>query len=228
MSKIRVNPEEYDRPVRESAIAHVALALVLDISGSMARGNIRSLNQAVNQLIEQMQADSRLKDIVDLGIFVFGEKNKPVIQQGFRAMSDCTKVNLDASATSTYVADALDEAIDMLRIRCGIYAQGGGSYKPWIVLITDGEFHDDKERLEEVGSKIKRREKENKLQFFGLGVDGYRKEQLQSLTSNPSHVIDVKAANFPEFLSWVGRSFSIISTRQIDEVVSLEPLIFTV
>jgi len=217
-----------DRPVRESSVAHIALALVLDVSASMAGEKIQSLNNAVNNLIGQMQSDSRLKDIVDLGIFVFGEKGKQPIYQGFKAMADCGQVLLNANDGSTYVVEALDRAVEMLRARCMIYDQGGGAYKPWIVLVTDGDFHDGSSDLMRIGNRMKQRENDNKLQFFGLGVAGYNRQQLELFTGQPSHIIDVKAANFTEFLSWVGRSFANISSKEVGAKVTLEPLVFTV
>lgn len=223
--------ELLDRPVREPSIAHVALALVLDVSASMSEGSgekIQLLNEAVNNLIGQMQNDDRLKKTVDLGVFTFGEKNKQPIYRGFRAMTDCEQISLDADDGSTYVVNSLDKAVEMLRIRCEIYNKAGGSYKPWIVLITDGEFHDDAPELTRIGNKIKQRESENKLQFFGLGVAGYKRNQLESLTNNATHVIDVKAVNFSEFFSWVGRSFAVISSKEVGAAVTLEPLVFTV
>ena len=224
-----MNEKMYDRPMRTPSIAHVALALVLDVSYSMSsNAKMESLNSAVNGLISQMKSDSRLKDIVDLGIFMFGEMGNHSIYQGFRAMTDCDHVEIIANHRSTYVVDALEKALEMLKTRCRIYDQGGESYKPWVVLITDGEFHDDDSKLIGIGNKIKQRENENKLQFFGLGVDQFKREQLEILTNNPTHVIEVKAANFSEFLSWVGRSFAIISSKEIGATVNLEPLVFTV
>jgi uncharacterized protein YegL len=218
-----------DRPVLESSVAHVAIALVLDVSASMQdEGKIQSLNDAVNGLISQIQTDARLRDIIDLGIFVFGEKGKQPIYQGFQAMSFYRQVYLEANDGSTYIVDALNSAVDNLRERVNLYAKGGGAHKPWIVLITDGAFHDDQSDLSSIGGRMKQRELENKLQFFGLGVSGYDRSQLESLTNNPNHVIEVKAANFTEFLSWVGRSMATISSNAIGARLTLEPLVFTV
>ena len=218
-----------DRPVLESSNAHIALALVLDVSGSMAdEGKIDSLNNAINSLIEQIKKDDRIKNIVDLAIFVFGDKGRDPVIQGFRAMSECGTVNLSATDGSTYVAKVLDTAVTRLRERVELYAQGGGAYKPWIVLVTDGAFHDAAAELNKVAIRMKQRETENKLQFFGLGVAGFNRGQLELLTNDPNHVIEVKAANFTEFLSWVGRSFATVSGSPINAKVKLEPLQFTV
>ena len=223
-----MNNTVVDRPIREASEAHVALSLVLDVSASMEGNSIQSLNTAVNAMVRQMKDDDRLRNIVDLAIFIFGAKGRPFIFQGFRAIADCSAVNLIASDDSTYVADALDQAVDITRRRCSAYDKAGGSYKPWIVLITDGAFHDKDERLDAVGRKIRERESQGKLQFFGLGVDGYVRAQIEKLTNNPAHVIDAKSANFVEFFSWIGKSLKAVSSKEIGASVPLPPLQFTV
>lgn len=222
-----MNSEILDRPVREASVAHVALAIVVDVSASMSGAKIQSLNTAVNDLILQIQKDSRLKDIVDLGIFAFGEKGKEPIHQGFRAVSDCTRISLAAEDRSTYITSALDKAVEMLRTRCGVYSRGGGAYKPWIVVITDGEFHDSPAELNAAAARLKKRESEGKLQVFCLGVDGYNRSQLEQLTNNNQHVLDIDIRNVTEFLSWIGKSFAIISSKEIDAEVELPTLRMT-
>jgi len=217
-----------DRPIREASEAHVALSLVLDVSGSMQGDSMHSLNIAVNNMIGQMRSDERLRNIVDLAIFIFGKPGRENIFQGFRAIADCEAVEIKASDTSTYVVEALERAIEITRKRCSAYDKAGGSYKPWIVLITDGEFHDDAMALNYIGDKMKDRERQGKLQFFGLGVGGYVRSQLEKLTNNPAHIIEAKSANFPEFFSWIGRSIKAVSSKEVGASVSLPPLQFTV
>ena len=221
-------PLREDGPVHAASEAHVALSLVLDVSGSMSGTPILHLNDAVNQMIREMKADDRLSEIVDLSIFIFGTRDRQVIHQGFRAIADCETIDLQATDVNTYVADALNRAMDVTRNRCSIYDKGGGSYKPWIVLITDGEFHDDAVTLASVANKLKERESNGKLNFFGLGVEGYKREQVEQLTNNPGHVIDVKTANFVEFFKWVGKSLKTVSTKAVGESVELPPLVFKV
>ena len=213
-----------DRPIREASEAHVALSLVLDVSASMRGVSIETLNEAVNKLIKEMKGDARLKNIVDLAIFVFGTHGRQNILQGFRAISDCGVVKLEANDTNTYVVAALERAVDITRKRCNVYDRAGGSYKPWIVLITDGEFHDGDAALNGIGNIMKERERQGKLHFFGLGVGGYVRAQLEKLTNDPTHVIDAKSANFIEFFSWIGRSIKAISVKEVGESVELPPI----
>jgi len=225
---IRMDNKIADRPIREASEAHVALSLVLDVSGSMDGAKMNSLNAAVNRMIMQMKEDSRLKNIVDLAIFIFGTKGRQNIHQGFRAIADCETVNLEATDENTYAVEALERAVDISKNRCGAYDKAGGSYKPWIVLITDGELHDDAAAINNIGEKIKNREQQGKLQFFALGVDGYNRKQLEKFTNNPAHIIDAKEANFGEFFSWIGRSLKAVSSKEVGDSVVLPPLQFTV
>jgi len=217
-----------ERPIREASEAHVALSLVLDVSISMGGAPINTLNNAVNDMITQMKEDPRLKNIVDLAIFVFGVPGRDTIHQGFRAIADCDTVDLEANDSYTYVVDALERAVEFSKKRCGAYDRAGGSYKPWVVLITDGEFNDDRNALDKVGNTIKERERQGKLQFFALGVEGYNRTQIERLTNNPNQVIDAKVANFGEFFSWIGRSMKAVSTKEVGEATPLPPLQFTV
>jgi len=228
MKKKKLDLPIGERPPRLVAEPHVALALMLDVSLSMQGNSIKSLNLAVNQMITQMKEDDYLKEIVDLAIFIFGAHGRQNIFQGFRAIVDCEPVNIEADDENTYVVDALERAVDITRKRCGAYDKAGGSYKPWIVLITDGEFHDSDAELTKIGNSMKEREHDGKLQFFALGVDGYDRKQLEKLTNNPAHIIDAKSANFVEFFSWIGKSMKAVSTKVVGEAVALPPLQFTV
>jgi len=210
-------------PVRAASEPHIALSLVLDVSSSMRGDSITLLNKAVNDLISQLKKDTRLQNIIDLAIFVFGAQGRENVYQPFRAIKDCDTVKLVAEDNSSHVVNALEKAIEFMRNRCSIYNRGGGAYKPWIVLITDGEFNDDSAEIHRIGEKIKELETRGKLHFFGLGTDEYDRGQLEDLTSFPNHVIDANAANFDEFFSWVGNSMVSVSKSAIDDAMDFLP-----
>jgi uncharacterized protein YegL len=220
----KMSEKTADRPVRRPGEPHLALTLVLDVSASMQGESIKLLNAAVNNMISQMKADERLKHIIDLSILVFGTHGRQNAYQGFRAIADCDTVKLEANDNSTYVVAALEQAIKFLRNRCKVYNQGVGCWKPWIVLITDGEFHDDNAALNEIGAVIKERESNGKLRFFGLGVDKYERKQLEKLTNDPAYIIDAKIDDFGDFFSWLVQSMSVISSSAIGESVALPAL----
>lgn len=210
------------------AEAHVALALVLDISSSMTYEEngvrINALNNAVNEMIEQMKANVRLKCIVDLAVFCFGNYNKPkseIMYQGFSSIASCVPIHLVAEDENTYVVDVLEYVLEIIGKRCEVYDKLGGSYKPWIVLMTDGELHDSPAEINAIGRRLKEREAKGRLHFLGLGVRGFVRSQLEKFTSNKDHIIEIEAADFGEFFKWVGRSMSAVSTKAIDDTLPL-------
>jgi len=214
------------RPERYESVgeAHVALALVLDVSSSMTYEEngerIDALNNAVNEMIAQMKANVRLKCIVDLAIFCFGNFNKPkseIMYQGFSSIASCEPVYLVAEDENTYVVDVLEHAIEVIAKRCEVYDKLGGSYKPWIVLMTDGELHDSPVEIKAIGRKLKERQAQGKLHFLGLGVRGFVRSQLEKFTNDQDHIIEIETADFGEFFKWVGRSMSAVSTKAINE-----------
>jgi len=229
--KMMNNSRIVDRPERppvRGAEPHVALSLVLDVSSSMDGVPIDMLNKAVNKMIEQMKEDERLSEIVDLGIFIFGNHEKEnIIYQGFRPIASCEPIDIKANDTNTYVVNTLERAVEFSRKRVLAYNNLSGAYKPWIILMTDGEFHDGVAELKAIGNKIKEREAAGKLHFFGLGVEGYDRLQLEHMTNNSDRIINIKAANFEEFFSWVGHSMAEISWKGVDEPVVLKPIRFS-
>jgi uncharacterized protein YegL len=218
------------RPPRAASKAHVALTLVLDVSGSMSfksdeekNSPIDLLNNGINEMIQGLKADSRLKEIIDLSIFTFGEQCKENPYLAFRAIMDVDTVQLVANDTHTYIVKALEEAVEATRQRCAEYSVG--CYKPWIIVITDGYFHDNEVDLDTVGQLMKNRAKDGKQHFFGFGVGKYNRSQLEKFCETEqtaSRVVDMKAEKFSELFSWIGRSMKRVSDKEITSGVDVE------
>jgi len=209
-----------EKPVENSTAAHLALTLVLDISGSMnaetASGKtaIQLLNEGVNQMIGELATDGNLSRIVDLSIITFGEPSKESVYQAFAPTGQIKPINLTANHNSTHAAKAIDMAIENTRARTRQYL--GGAWKPWIVFITDGDLHDD---ISAVAAKARQREGEGKLRMFCLGVgDQYNSAQLRLLTDNALALDEYKLT---EFFGWLGRSVAVVSSSVPGSQVTL-------
>ena len=199
-----------DRPVREVREPLLVLALVVDVSAKMQTEEngikrIDSLNNAINSMIDTINEDARLRNILELGIFIFGEKDRKHVYQGFRKICDCEKINLQANDNSTYVVDALNTAVDCLRERIKFHHQysGGYAYRPYLIFITDSVFFDYPDDLNTIAEKVRQGESEGKLNFFCLGFEESNKTQLEMFTNNSERVIEVKASNLAEFFRWL-------------------------
>jgi uncharacterized protein YegL len=199
-----------EKPVENNRAEHLALTLVLDVSGSMsvptANGKTPNqlLNEGVNQMIAELSKDKRLSEIVDLSIITFGERGREEVYQAFAPIGTVEPISLYADQNETYAADAITMAIENTRARVKLYRNG--AWKPWIVFMTDGYLHDD---ISQVAARVRQREKEGKIRMFCLGVgDGYDPVQLKLLSDNALALNDYK---LHEFFSWLGRSVAVVS-----------------
>ena len=219
-----------NRPPRAASKAHVALALVLDVSGSMAMPTgtnnsipIALLNNGINEMVKGMKNDSKLEEIVDLAIFTFGEPNKQNPYLDFRAIMEVDDVQLVANDGSTHITSVLEAAVEATRQRCAKYSTG--CYKPWIIVITDGQFHDDDADLDRVGQLMKDRVKAGKQVFFGFGVGSYDRRQLEKFcepSQAKDRVVDLNVEKFPDLFSWIGKSMKTVSGCNHDSSVEIE------
>ncbi len=198
---------------------HLACVLLLDTSGSMSGSAIESLNQAVNDFKTQTSLDELAKKRVDLAIVQFNDN--ACLVQDFTPLSRMEPVRL-AAGGGTSMGAGIDLAIDMVKTRNAFYAgMGTPCFKPWIFMITDGAPTDDiskaRQRIQEEESKGKY----GKLKFWAVGVPGYSKEVLTSLTKR---CIALDQADFNGIFNWLSDSMVTISVSQVDQNVSLSPL----
>lgn len=219
-----------DMPQRSANQPHVAIALVLDVSRSMnipeeGGRRIDLLNDGLNTMIREMKVDSRLKNIIDVAIYTFGESSLHNPYQGFRSIADMEEIYLVANQNSTYITGTLEMAVEHVKERSKQYqVAGGGAYKPWIVVITDGEFHDNDSELNRVGFVMKQREKRGKQHFFGMGIcKDFNREQLELFADDKGRVQRIKPSLLPEFFSWIGKSMKAISEKNPGEATTLPP-----
>lgn len=199
--------------------AHLACVLLLDTSGSMVGAPIDSLNKAINDFKTQTSMDDLAQKRVDIAIIEFNSNARLV--QDFVPISQMSPVTLSATGY-TAMGAGINLAIDKVKERNRFYASmGTPCYKPWIFMITDGAPTDDitaaKQRIFEEENKGTH----GKLKFWAVGVPGYDKETLTSLTKR---CIALDEANFAGIFNWLSESMCTISVSKVDENPQLNPL----
>ena len=196
---------------------HMALAFLLDTSSSMSGDPIRELNEGLNRFKVEVCKDPLTRGMLDVAIIEFNSTHSVV--QEFGPVEYMEEVNLKATG-GTYMAPAIEKALDMVDERSRFYKQSGTApYKPWVILISDGAPSDD---LSGAISRIKEMEKNGKVSFRSLGVEGYNSKVLHDLCG--PKVIKLTGYDFTEFFDWVNksmRSVSVTSPHENPEAVDL-------
>ena len=198
---------------------HMACVLLLDTSGSMSGTPIASLNKAINDFKEQTSLDELAQKRVDIAIIEFNDTVRVV--QDFTPLPQLQPVTLSATGC-TAMGEAINVAIDKVKERNRFYASmGTPCFKPWIFMITDGAPTDDisaaRQRIIDEESKGAH----GKLKFWAVGVPGYSKDVLTSLTKRG---IALDEAKFDGIFNWLSESMVAISVSRVDENPQLSNL----
>ena len=189
---------------------HVALQLVIDVSGSMTRivpefgkSSIQLVTEAINGMIAELKADEHASKCCDISIITFTDPGAHKIILPFTSVSQVGPISLTTGG-STYAVDALKLAVQ--NIRACVKQYQGGVFKPWLVFISDGEIFDD---LSAIGAVIRQRESVGKLRAICLGSDDYRPDQLKKISDK---VGDLRGHDWKAFFRWLSKSMVIVSS----------------
>ena len=198
---------------------HLACILLVDTSGSMAGESIKRLNEAINEFKEQTMLDEIARNSVDIAIVEFN--SYATVIQDFVPLPEMQTVTLNPRGVTSMGA-GIELAIDMVKARTRLYASlGTPSYKPWIIMITDGAPTDDitvaKQRIEEEENKGSY----GKLKFWAIGVPGF---DVNTLTTLSRRCISIDKARFKGLFNWLSESMVAISSSSVNENIALPPI----
>ena len=197
---------------------HLACVLLLDTSSSMRNNNaIDRLNRAIAAFREQCLKDDALRRGLDLAIVAFASEVR--VLQEFAPVTDMITPVLEADG-QTSMGAGLTVAIDMLERRKAQYKEIGIPYhRPWIFMISDGAPNDE---YASAFAKVNQMQQAKKLELWAVGVPGYEKEILTSLTKRVIALDD--GLNFASLFEWLSSSLSTKSRSNPGDSVKYEML----
>lgn len=133
----------------------MAVCLCVDASMSMLKDQrMDAVNVGIRNFIKKCREDISSADSVDLCIITFGGSSSRIIQE-FSSVSRITFKDITAGGGSP-LASAVAHALQKVRSRMEDYRSSGiTSYKPWIIIMSDGEC-DSAERalLQKVSKEV--------------------------------------------------------------------------
>ena len=190
---------------------------VLDISRTMRGQRILELNKSLQDFYNIISFDETTSQRRELAVVTFGDSVNVV--QSPSLISDIQLPELMADGDMTLV-DAVDEAIDIVNNRKKWYKSTGQPYyRPWIILITDGEPNEGMD-VSALASKIKKDTSEKKYVFLPIGVDNANMQVLQSIQGQIP-AMKLKGTNFGSFFKWLSASMGTVVSSEEGAVVDL-------
>ena len=189
--------------------------LLLDTSGSMDDGPIEELREGLKQFLRETSDDETASMSVELEIITFGG--------GVKIAAPFAPVNvindnppcLNANG-NTPLGEALTLASNELKERRRLYkSKGISSYKPWVILMSDGAPNDD---WEGPAKAMRSLGEQRKLQYIGIGIgEGADFNTLRSILPEHPGPVKLKGLCFKEFFSWLTDSLKSVSASSVAE-----------
>lgn len=198
---------------------HLACVLLLDTSGSMSSNGgapIASLSKAIREFKQHIEGDDVAQRRIDVAVVEFNSSVRVV--QNFVPLPMFEPEEFFGSGV-TAMGEGINTALDLIKERLRFYRDiGTHCFIPWIFMITDGETTDD---LSVAKERVLFEEQKRKLKFWALGVNGYSKETLKSLTKR---CMELEFADFSKILEWLSDSLIVTSKSSAFDDVLLPDL----
>ena len=142
------------------------VVLLLDTSASMDGYPIQELNRGVKQFFSEISSDEIARFSVETNIITFGGSVTSVMD--FTGCSGELNVPTFSAGGYTPLGEALTLGMRKIQDQRRIYQQNGiASYKPWVIVLSDGMPNDDWHAAAE---KAKAMADSGKMVYLGIGV----------------------------------------------------------
>ena len=184
--------------------------LVLDTSGSMNADNaIGQLNQGLQTFKSQIMNDETARDRLEIAIVSFNSEIKVELQPSL--ISEIEMPTLKSSG-QTQLVRAIEEAQQVIKDRKDYYKSKGLTYyRPWIVVMTDGDPYPANQDIDGIAQKIQEDADAKKYVFFMIGVGNeVHDDVLSKLTTSQFPAMRMDAVNFAEFFQWLSASATVV------------------
>lgn len=192
------------------------VVLLLDTSSSMEGAPIDELNAGLKQFLRETAADEAASRSVELEVITFDDSAD--VAMPFTAIGDVEQDPAPLTATGcTAMGAGIRLALRDLKTRRRMYRDNGiSSYRPWVILMTDGEPNDN--NWEQAAGEMRVLGENGKIQYIGIEIGEYADHDTMCriLPSQPGPV-KLKGLRFKQFFRWLTDSMKSVSASAVSD-----------
>ena len=191
------------------------VVLLLDTSSSMSGAPINELNQGLRQFIKETAEDEAASMSVELEVITFDDRAS--VAMPFTPICDVERAPAPLVANGmTCMGAALHRALNDLENRRRMYRKAGiSSYKPWVVLMTDGGPNDN---WVDAANKMRALGEQGRIQYIGIEIGDFADHDTmcQILPAQPGPV-KLQGLRFKQFFRWLTDSLRSVSSSAVSD-----------
>lgn len=192
--------------------------LLLDTSGSMDGSPIRELQKGIEVFHHEISEDPTTANRLEIAIVTFDSVVK--VLQNPALSNEFNMPHLSANG-ATCLGEAINEGINLVDARKSWYKLTGQPYyRPWIIVITDGE-PTDVPNLADLQTKIQTDVNNKKYFFYAIGVDSANMDKLKQISSEKMQPAKLQGLKFADFFKWLSASMTQVTSSADDSVINL-------
>lgn len=200
---------------------------VLDVSGSMRGERIEALNQGIKDFYSEIQGgesvSEKLIDQLEVAVIQYDEEVQVLREPGLLDEEEQAPT-LTERGSVTETVMALEEAISMVEARKAWYKETGQKYyRPWIVLMTDGEPYGNRASeadIAAISERVANDAAAKKYTMMGIGV-GVNNDVMLKIKQMCGQAMPLQGTKFTEFFKWLSNSLSTVSKSKEGAKVDL-------
>ncbi|NLI00528.1 MAG: VWA domain-containing protein [Chthonomonadales bacterium] len=187
----------------------VAVALLLDTSGSMEGEPIAELNRGFAAFCADIKEDPLARKRTEVTVITFGGQPQVVIP--FTEGRSLEPRSFAADGL-TPLGGALEMALDELGAQKAEYKRLGlRYYRPWLFVITDGSPTDD-DVFPRAADRVRATEAAKGVTVFSVLVQGGDKVALSKISDvRPPVSLKTEPGSFMKLFAWLSASLGAVS-----------------
>lgn len=194
--------------------------VVADVSGSMQGEPLAELNRGLHEFQRCILDDFIASQRLEVSVVAFGSHIKVVQEPSL--VSNFRMPTLYCEG-STRLVNAVRKAMTMVEDRKNWYRSTGQNYyRPFIVLITDGEPDSDQD-VQGLSLEIRSAVDGKKFTFWALGAPGYNHNKLAQICPLNAPPMPLVGNRFSEFFTWLSNSISVVAKSKEGDMLALPP-----
>lgn len=216
------DPQKYrltEQQMIENPQTRVPVILSIDCSFSMLqKGRLQSVLGGIETFRQKMVEDIIAQDSVEVAVVSYGG-TQAIVEQDFTPVTEMKIPQLEAKG-ETPLTDAVKLSLELLADRLSRYnANGISYYRPWLILIGDGDDQNAGRELVKVARELREMSEKKQVSVLCITVGERNDISYSSLMelSPDGQVQYLEDMKFEGFFSWLSESMKKVSNSLCGE-----------